>query len=311
MTEVVKRKSKSLAGHRIGISASLDGRGSNSSELTEADLNQFVGTIALTLLSRGAKLVFGHDWRPDGVMTEILRVAQAYHAPVEPQQVVDRVPLITACVAWPDEPYADKSDLQRLTGVLAVEKVEIPTDLAPMSTGDGRLELQKKNPKASYLRSRSLTRMRRHLTNLCTGRICLGGKRTGFTGRAPGVVEEAWMTLTAGKPLYLSSLLGGVTSDLIAAFTAGSEMPEQFCEPDPQTADEFRRRQRGTNADDGDNKILKPQAIWNEFAHVGLTGLAQTNGLSAGENRKLMEAVTLEEAMGLVVEGLSNVQSKW
>ncbi|HIF00283.1 MAG TPA: hypothetical protein EYG03_27285 [Planctomycetes bacterium] len=123
MTETLTQKP--LAKHVVGISVSMnDEQDSRSHGLDSDSLNRMVATLARHLLSQGARLVFGHDWRPDGVMQEILKLTQNYL----PQGVSPDIsePLVTNFVPWPTEPYADPAELNRLKGKLTVERIELP-----------------------------------------------------------------------------------------------------------------------------------------------------------------------------------------
>jgi len=51
--------------------------------------------------------------------------------------------------------------------------------------------------------------MREQLLVRTQARIMLGGRTTGYKGKYPGLVEEALLTLQAGKPLYLMGGFGG------------------------------------------------------------------------------------------------------
>jgi hypothetical protein len=48
-------------------------------------------------------------------------------------------------------------------------------------------------------------------------RILIGGRRDGFQGRVPGLLEEAFISIEIGQPLYLAGGFGGVTADIIRA----------------------------------------------------------------------------------------------
>ena len=65
-------------------------------------------------------------------------------------------------------------------------------------------------------------------------RVVLGGAAvprlvdpTGYGGRYPGVVEEAWRTLEAGKPLYVVGGFGGAAG-LVAEILDGKPTPERL-----------------------------------------------------------------------------------
>jgi SLOG cluster2 len=65
------------------------------------------------------------------------------------------------------------------------------------------------------LRQKSLSALRKHMASTENGRVLIGGKRVGFQGSMPGVLEEALCSVERGQPLYLAGGFGGVTADII------------------------------------------------------------------------------------------------
>ena len=65
---------KPLAGLRVGISISesddLEGRG-----FTQSAVNRLTVRLNDALLAAGVTVVFGHDWREDGIMDAVCRSA--------------------------------------------------------------------------------------------------------------------------------------------------------------------------------------------------------------------------------------------
>lgn len=61
----------------------------------------------------------------------------------------------------------------------------------------------------------SLTSMRKFLTNNSNAKILMGGKRHGFQGAMPGLLEEAILAIEAKQPVYFAGGFGGITSDLL------------------------------------------------------------------------------------------------
>lgn len=73
-------------------------------------------------------------------------------------------------------------------------------------------------PEADPVRvARGLTSLRRYMTAQTRGRVLIGGRRTGFQGSMPGLVEEALVALEANQPLFLAGGFGGITLDMIRA----------------------------------------------------------------------------------------------
>lgn len=90
-----------------------------------------------------------------------------------------------------------------------------------------------------FARLRALTAMRRELVTASDFRICLGGAAGKPLRRLPGVIEEALLTVQAGKPLYLAGAFGGSTKllcDVILRRRSTSSVLETFYTPPGSTA---------------------------------------------------------------------------
>src|SRR5262245_17346595 len=66
-----------LEGVVVGISVAF-GEDSYKGGFTEEEMNCSVVRLGGSLLAAGARLVFGHDWRPNGVMASIADLAIRY-----------------------------------------------------------------------------------------------------------------------------------------------------------------------------------------------------------------------------------------
>jgi hypothetical protein len=53
------------------------------------------------------------------------------------------------------------------------------------------------------------------MAGIAHARVLIGGKRVGFLGEMPGLLEEALLALNAEQPLYLAGGFGGVTLDIL------------------------------------------------------------------------------------------------
>ena len=180
------------------------------------ELNRTVIRLSEALLGAGARLAFGHDWRPGGVMEAVAALAVRYFevnridAGPPPRPILNRV-------APPDIPFlhperdarnetADFTDpariLQtRLRGIVDAQQVKVSANML-----EGR-----------NARKWALTCLRQELAQICDARVCLGGTLTNFSGRMPGVIEEAVYTVAVGRPLYVSAIFGGAAGDLVNA----------------------------------------------------------------------------------------------
>src|SRR4051812_7920156 len=107
MTNLEKTPALNLGGHRleglaVGISV-VSGEDSAQHGYGEEEMNRAVVRLSDVLLSAGARLVFGHDWRPTGIMSAVARLAVLYEpiaAVTGDQAIPPRSCRITNLVAW-------------------------------------------------------------------------------------------------------------------------------------------------------------------------------------------------------------------
>lgn len=287
-----------LTGLTVGLSIS-ESNDSSDRGFPAWQVNRVTLQVVSTLFGQGAGVVFGHDWREDGVM-------QAVHGFALPMQPVfsesNAAPLLRNCLPWPDQPHLPTDEIARLSETLAIECVPLPAGLQ-------RYEKDAKQqgpagPLYKYLRARGLTALRHRLNAICDARLCLGGRQSGASGRYPGVIEEILFALRSNKPLYLSGLLGGATRQVIAALE-GAAMPDDFCPR--QSLNELYEQPLIADGITADREINR-HALWTEFNQAGFTQIARDNGLSEDENRELAQTLVLDRVLQLMLQGLSRLQ---
>ena len=202
----------------------------------DRQINRMVIRIAQYFLEKDMRVIFGHDWRDDGVMHTVANFASVV-ASRTAAEVEERVEYglddaedgrgtcrMVNLVATPAEALnrAAVEASEESGDVLAVLSVdELRTQSVwPTRLGEGPAEAEGLRAGAvESARAAELTDLRRWITALLAPgwRICLGGKVRGYQGDVPGVVEEAAMALDYGKPLYLLGGLGGATRAFIEA----------------------------------------------------------------------------------------------
>ena len=266
--------------------------------------------VTAALLSQGANVVFGHDWREDGMMQAVHGFAQQIQAstPVSSESVAaSRKPLLRNILPWPDAPRLSSDDLERFGSTLHVESAGLPAEVAPYENEARRLNAS--HPLFRYLRARGLTHLRRRLNAECDARLCIGGRTEGSVGRYPGVIEEALLAIQEGKPLFLAGFLGGATRQAISAIE-GYDMPEDFCRPGPinelYEMPPIVETDRGTQID----RTIDRRALWGMLRHAGVAELAEANHLKPEENQELFRTSILDRVVELVVTGLSRLSPR-
>ncbi len=168
--------------------------------------------------------------------------------------------------------------------------------------------------------------MRRYMETQTRARVVLGGTtapkkgvddKAGYGGRYPGVVEEAWRTLTHGKPLYVAAGFGGAAA--LVASALESDDPSRELD-DKTWADNAAWVALSSELDgDPDFKRLKlpgsqadlHKAIY-ALGHEYLTSddlSVRWNGLTVAENRELFATRDPLTVVALVLKGLIAVST--
>jgi hypothetical protein len=211
-------------------------------------------------------------------------------------------PLLWNLLSWPDTPSLSPRLLDEVRPILHVEDVGLPPGLE--SAGNRAMAEGAESRLGRYCRARGLTWMRRRLSRLSHARICIGGRTAGFTGRYPGVAEEALLAIEEGRPLYLVGLLGGAAERVIDAMN-GKAVPNLPTDPilselyaDPPIEDSI--------ADERD-RSYEPERLWMAFREVGHRP-PQVNGLSPEGNAELARTGSIDRVIHLLLGGLAQVQ---
>jgi hypothetical protein len=158
----------------------------------------------------------------------------------------------------------------------------------PIEFADGRNEEPEPVLDQALVR-KSLTSLRRYMGKHMHGRILIGGKREGFLGDMPGVMEEGIISLEAGQPLYLAGGFGGVTADMASALDIdGSRWLPQY-----------------SSASSHDPRLTAGMSLLRKFRKDKWKGL--NNGLSDPENRQLATTHRPSEIAALVSLGLGRL----
>jgi len=289
---------QTLKGVVLGVSISADDETTRLG-FGEEQVSATTRRISDAVLGMGGGLVFGHDWRPGGVMEEVLNIAMDRRGAGD-----EKYPALRSFVPWPDHPALSEEQRKRLSGYLQVREAGLPgplqqkADPQPFATSD----------EGRYLRARGLTHLREQLTVAATARLCMGGRQTGSSGLYPGILEEALLALQK-QPLYVTALFGGATARLVEAI----ELPDRTPSPAgfaPTRDDVAAAVQKLRKSWEPDHFEVEPdpEAIWQAFNKTSVTDLARSNGLSEDENRALFHAQSIQEALHLVLRGLVRLQ---
>jgi hypothetical protein len=134
--------------------------------------------------------------------------------------------------------------------------------------------------------------MREALLLASSAHVVLGGTTSQYDGRVPGVLEEMWLVLQRGLPLYVIGGFGGMAGAAVDVMVGGAAGRGDRRELD--AAYVGRRAEDGTDA----------PALLSTFAG----GLAKlNNGLSEDENRALFFSTDAQDILVLVMTGLARM----
>lgn len=174
-----------LAGFVLGISIS-EAEDLHQHGFRTDDVNLVTLELCQRFVALGASVILGHQWRPNGVMEAVTRFARDYVVEDGHQQ-----PIIHNFLAWPDKAALSKGERADLH---AKALVKVHDNRTPEE------------------RPAALRTMRREMAKRNDARICLGGKfAQPSSAFVSGVLEEAALSCEAGKPVFCSAMMGGVS----------------------------------------------------------------------------------------------------
>jgi hypothetical protein len=270
-------------------------------------VNRVTLQLVSALFGQGASVAFGHDWREDGVMEAVYSFARQVQPPVPLSRADAEAvsqPLLRNLLPWPQMPSLSELEQEQLSATLRIESAGLPETLHAVEA-----DARRAGPDDGlfvYARARGLTYLRHKLGEICNARLCIGGRRFGYQGRYPGIVEEALLAVRENKPLYLAGFLGGAAEQVVSAIE-GHPITDDFC-PHPPLVELYLNppvRELGVD----DDRTLDRQAVWREFTEAGRERLATANGLTMEENDELFHTPVVDRVIELVLIGLSRVRA--
>ena len=221
-----------LEGQQIAISISDSPDVDGPEGFTKNLIDDTIIYLARTLISSGATIAYGGDFRMGGYTDQLSELVASYNE--------------TATNTESDPEIAERSRVPKKKRSSEIEKdhakflclyQEASIDLAKQSTGDLCVDIHHLSNMPSAIvpfgkdsyhpKSLYLSDMRRVMANQTMARVIVGGKITprlyendtnGYSGIYPGILEESWRSLLAKKPLYVVGGFGGaagVTADLL------------------------------------------------------------------------------------------------
>ena len=243
-----------VVGFSISESEDMERLGFDRSEM-----NRCVVRLSESLLAVGARLAFGHDWRPGGVMVAVAALAVRYFhlGPGAAGESKPKAPIINR-VAWPDLPFLAPAETSNPDASLPAGSAVDPMVRLLKGVVDAR---QTPVPEGTS-RADALSLMRAELADLCNIRVCLGGKLAGFSGKMSGIVEEALGALRKGRPVFTSGIFGGASALVARAMDPATDISEDKSLADDLRAALLEIRKLSANVDRGLTAV-EEKLLWH------------------------------------------------
>jgi hypothetical protein len=231
--------------------------------------------MARQVLAAGGSLAYGGDLRAGGYTETLTALLRTYSRADRP--AVGRVRQYLAWPVWKPMSASDGAALAVVaTSVRVAPPVPAPPDGAPS-------------------RAAAFTAMRKLMSQESQVRIVLGGRVDGQSGRWPGVVEEAYLAVRDGKPLFVLGGAGGAAARVAEAVQG--EWPAEL-------TSEYQREHTPVHAElDGAGVGIEEDELRRT-----LQGANLANGLGEEDNRELMTTRDLDLMIALTMRGLWTIQ---
>ena len=157
-----------------------------------------------------------------------------------------------------------------------------------------------------FIYSECFSDMRSIMAQNSHARIVVGGKQSKFLGYMPGIVEEAYYSLKANKPVYIIGGFGGAAKSLskVICGELPNELTNEFQYHD-EILQNFKKeyQEKATVPMDYDKLI-------EFFKQFNIEVFSELNGLSIDENMVLFESQNIHEIVFLVMKGLKKISSR-
>ncbi len=274
----------------ISISETLE---DNAIGLNILHLQDLMVEIARYLLAGGAQLYYGgdilyQDFNFLNILACLVENHNEEHETVK-QKIINFVPN-----------YLRKSVSESIqTDLIDVAKFHFmePIDSLDYENSNDTLYTR-------YLKARDLSNMRVQMNKNINARIILGGKKQGYQGIYPGLLEELMLAIISEKPVFLIGAYGGIVKEIIKCITG-------------EESEVLSKEYQSSHNDYGDFCVYYNQlAIKNGLEVIdyesvklilkskGISGL--NNGLTKDENINLFQSSNTVEIISLILKGLSS-----
>ncbi|WP_158616718.1 TIR domain-containing protein [Corallococcus sp. CA054B] len=290
------RDDEPLKGVQVVFSTSNDEEDLEVCGQSTEHLDAVLSGMALHMFVLGASFATGGDFRSNGFVTRLIDSVRPY---ARENAVAER---FESHIVWPIHKEWKMEDMEERE--LHVTLVLHPP---PNSRAGPSVRMDSKIPPLEW--ALALTEMRRSLIKNATCLVAICGRRFGFRGRYPGVLEELALAIELKIPVYLVAGLGGVTRDVWDVISADDPAwsPDVFdLQQHIEKAEEYAELVK----DLAHEPSLKPDfsGVRMLLRRLGLKGLSEINRLTEDENRQLASSRSPLEIHALIAKGISRLK---
>jgi hypothetical protein len=268
--------------------------------------------LARSLLGAGAAIAYGGDFRQSGYTELLAQLVAAYNRTA--RKPADLLHSYLAAPAQKPGTWKYAHTAHHL-GAFGSSRAEALLEPPPSEAWP--------SPHRAALYFSDMRRVMAKHTKAC---VVLCGATTpkahdpkGYGGRYPGVVEEAWRTLEAERPLYVAGGFGGAAALVADLLEHPDSHPRQLDEKTWAGATAWDDLVTAIDADPDVEKLGLPRTqleIADKIRALGLPHLASDdaslrwNGLTIAENRTLFRTRDPLTITALVLKGLVGVAAR-
>lgn len=282
---------RKLAGKKVAISVSTN-TDLHRLGLSEPHINDISIEIARYVISNGATALYGGDLRQGGFTYYFGELSKQYK--IEN----DRTHRFINYFPFPlSKSITRDVEIEFKAKQVKPKVVPLPKILKDIDTE--RPYYPKENVEDRYIYSECFRDMRLQMSKDCSARIVIGGKLCDYLGFLPGILEETWLTMSEGKPVYLIGGFGGAAAKIISLLKGEDvlEFTNEF-----QYSDEFSNAFKDYVSERYpwmDYGVLK-----KKMRAFTIQKLSDMNKLTIEENEVLFTSKNIHEILYLVIKGL-------
>lgn len=296
--EIKSRQKGILDGIRIAVSVS-DNEDLEQLGLSIQHLKDVMIELARYIMANGGTLLYGGHLKNEGFTKLFAELSYQY------KYLNDKSLRFVNYFPFPNSNSLTleiKADfvMQQVEPVV----IDIPKHLGEVDKSkpyDAETNIEDK-----YIFSECYSDMRRIMADESQARILLGGKQSKFLGYMPGIVEEAYYSLKANKPVYIIGGFGGAAKSLskVICGEVPKELTNEFQYDNP-----FNQEFKKIYVDKASVPIDYNKLI-DFFKQFNIDRFSEINGLSVNENLLLFESQNIHEIVFLIMKGLKQITNR-